>query len=198
MIWGIALFSIFLSVFWLSIHFNKKSQKGKIPNIWPKVSIIVPAYNEGKNIALCLDSLLKLDYPKDKLEIIVVDDGSKDNTHKIAKKYQVHFPKVVKVFHQENKGKAAALNFGIEKANGIFVACMDADSITTPYVLKMLIPAFVDDKTGAVTAGMKVYKPKTLMQRMQTIEYIMAIWLRKNVSYPGTCYNFLPQFLFDR
>jgi len=67
----------------------------------PKVSIIIPAYNEEKSIGRTIESILASDYPKNKFEVIVVDDGSKDNTLKIAKKYQSN---LVKVYTKTNGG----------------------------------------------------------------------------------------------
>ncbi|MFZ8856528.1 MAG: glycosyltransferase, partial [Candidatus Nanopusillus sp.] len=79
------LMSIYTLLFLLS--YDKEEVNYEIKE-YPKVSIIVPAYNEGKNIKNTLERLIDLEYPKDKLEIIVVDDGSKDNTYEIAKEYE--------------------------------------------------------------------------------------------------------------
>ena len=80
-------FSLFVSVFFLLSLFEKRKIKSKIKR-FPKVSILIPAHNEEKNIGRTIKSLLNLNYPKNKIEIIVVDDGSTDNTYKIAKKFR--------------------------------------------------------------------------------------------------------------
>src|SRR3989344_8006273 len=71
---------LFLSIFWLLVLFSKEEKKEAKKHSFPFFSAIVPAYNEEKSIAATLQSLVNLDYPKDKMEIIVVNDGSKDRT----------------------------------------------------------------------------------------------------------------------
>jgi len=94
----------------------RRPEAGPAP---PRTLALIPAYNEEHNIARCLDSLLNSDYPKSKLEIIVIDDGSRDSTLKIAKSYE---KKGVKVFHKKNSGKANSLNYGIGRATGEIIA----------------------------------------------------------------------------
>ena len=85
----------------------------------PKVSVIIPAYNEEKTIQLTIDSILKSDYPKNKLDILVVDDGSSDKTYEKALEYK---NKGVRIFKQEvNGGKGKALNRGIKESKGDFI-----------------------------------------------------------------------------
>jgi len=94
-------------------------------SIKPFVSIIVPAYNEEVNCLRTINSLLNQDYPN--IEIVFVDDGSKDNTYnKVFNEFKDN-PKV-KIFTKQNGGKATALNFGIEKSNHEFLVCIDADT----------------------------------------------------------------------
>src|SRR3989344_7290003 len=75
---------------------------------YPTVTIIVPCWNEEKTVSKTLHSLLHLDYPKDKLKIMVVDDGSKDNTWKVVQKFKNH-PQIL-LHKKENGGKYTALN----------------------------------------------------------------------------------------
>jgi len=148
----------------------------KPPKKLPKVSILVPAYNEEKTIASTLKSLLNLDYPKDKLEIIAINDGSTDKTLEIMKKFRKYG---IKIIDKPNGGKASALNAGLKKAKGEIIVCMDADSIVKRDALKKTIGYFNDPKVGAVASSLKVYKPKTFWQRMQAVEYFYNIFLRK-------------------
>lgn len=95
-------------------------------NSWNnKVSIIVPCYNQANFLDEAIDSCLKQTY-KD-FEIIIVNDGSTDNTSAVAEAYKIQFPKLVKVIHQENKGLSAARNAGIKKASGGWILTLDAD-----------------------------------------------------------------------
>ena len=89
-----------------------------------KVSIIVPAYNEEVNIIASLSNLLKCDYPD--FDIIVIDDGSKDQTFALIQSQFSNEPRL-KAFTKENGGKASALNFGIAQTNAQFVVCIDAE-----------------------------------------------------------------------
>jgi len=173
--------SAVLSAFFLSVYilafFVWKRRKASIPkNKLPGVSVVVPAYNEEKNIADTIESLLNLEYPKNKLEIIVVDDGSTDNTFEIAKKYE---GSNVKVIRKENGGKSSALNAGIRAAKFEIIACMDADSIATGDALKTLVSYIVEENADAVTPVMHVWKPKNLTERFQWAEYILSNVMRR-------------------
>src|ERR1035437_938275 len=117
--------SVYVQVFFL-VTFLEKKKNILIRNSpieleeYPGVTIIVPCYNESKTIIATIDSLLNLDYPKDKLHLIVIDDGSKDDTWQIiqdlAKSISIQGRhENIKVFHKENGGKYTALNFGLEK-----------------------------------------------------------------------------------
>ncbi len=149
----------------------------------PKVSIIVPAYNEEENIGETLESLLALDYPD--FEIIVVDDGSTDGTYEVAKKYEGDR---VKVIRQENRGKGAALNTGIRNARGEILACMDADSVVEPDALRKMIPFFQDPRVMAVTANMMVKHPKNLIQGIQYVEYALNSVMRRALAFLNAQY----------
>ncbi len=144
--YGIAFFKLFVvNVFILIFleHRDHYKERPKDTGKRPMVSIIIPAYNEGLYIANCLKTVLALDYPADKLDIIVVDDGSKDGTYKIAKGFEsanANAPPSLRVFTKKNGGKGAALNYGIARAKGEFIATMDADSYLSPGVVKSDVP----------------------------------------------------------
>lgn len=140
----------------------------------PSVSVIIPAYNEEKSMAKTLDSILFTKYPN--FEVIIVDDGSKDNTLKIAKNYQ---SKKVKVFSKKNGGKASALNFGIAKAKGEILFTMDADTFVDEKSMIKMVRYFKNPEVMSVTPAMIIHKPKTILQRVQSIEYLSGLFLRK-------------------
>jgi cellulose synthase/poly-beta-1,6-N-acetylglucosamine synthase-like glycosyltransferase len=118
----------------------------------PSISLIVPAKNEEKVIGKCLDSLLDLDYPRKKLEIIVSVDGSTDNTVKICRKYG----RRIKVIESEPKScKAAALNEVIPKARGEIIGIYDADCIVDRNCLKEVAKNFENNETAGVCGNLK-------------------------------------------
>ncbi|MBI1972209.1 MAG: glycosyltransferase family 2 protein, partial [Candidatus Aenigmarchaeota archaeon] len=150
------------------------------PGKWPFISVIVPAFNESATIKRVINSVLGLDYPKDKLEIIVVDDGSTDNTSEIVKGMK---GSRIKLLGQPRRGKGAALNLGMDHAKGGFVACLDADSYVSPGSLKEMVVNFNDDGIAAVTPVMRVHNPKTLLEKVQYVEYLLAVYMKKLLSH---------------
>ena len=166
----------------LFVYFNlfifllEEKKKKKIFKEYPKVSIIVPAYNEEKNIEKAIKSLLELDYPKDRLEIIVVDDGSKDKTYEIAKKFESD---IVKVYKKENGGKASALNYGIKKATGELIVTLDADSVVPKDALKKMLEYFDEEDVMIVVPSIQVENTDGWVAKVQIIEYAYNNVLRK-------------------
>jgi cellulose synthase/poly-beta-1,6-N-acetylglucosamine synthase-like glycosyltransferase/peptidoglycan/xylan/chitin deacetylase (PgdA/CDA1 family)/spore germination protein YaaH len=134
----------------------------------PKVSVIVPAYNEELNAIRTVEYLLKTEYPD--FEIIFVDDGSKDSTYeKVLNAFADNAQ--VRVFTKPNGGKAAALNFGISRAAGQIMVCIDADTMLPPDAIPRLIPYFADEKTGAVAGNVRVANTINMITHWQSIEY---------------------------
>lgn len=149
-------------------------------DVYPSVTVAVPCWNEEKTLAATLDSLLSLDYPKDKLQIIVVDDGSKDRTYAIAKEYEVKYPLQIKALTKANGGKHTAVNLALAESKMDLFGCLDADSFVDPKALSTIVSYFNrNEKIMAVTPCMHIRNPGTLIQRMQAVEYLMGIFLRK-------------------
>jgi len=171
--------SLYMATIWLLILWENKNNiyKPKLRRNYPSVCIIVPCFNEASTIIQTVRSLIQLDYPKDKLEILIIDDGSKDDTYQRAEQLLKH-PQV-KLFHKENGGKHTALNYGISKTNAEFIGCLDADSFVAPNALKLIMTYFADLNIVAVTSALKIYRPQNTIQRIQSIEYIIGIALRK-------------------
>jgi len=118
----------------------------------PSVSIIVPAYNEGVVIEGSIRSMLNIQYPA--LEVIVVDDGSTDDTFARARRYEGrHGNTVVRVFRKENGGKGDSLNYGIKVSSGELVLTVDADSRLEPASLLYAVQHFKDERVGAVAGS---------------------------------------------
>ncbi len=142
----------------------------------PSVAIIVPCWNEAGTVAGTCESLLALEYPKDKLEIILVDDGSTDATPAAMAAFADH-PQV-RIIRKENGGKHTALNAGIATTDAEIIGCLDADSFVEPDALREIIPCFADARVAAVTAAMSIHRPKNFLEHMQNAEYIFGITLR--------------------
>jgi cellulose synthase/poly-beta-1,6-N-acetylglucosamine synthase-like glycosyltransferase len=202
----VVLISIFIGFFTLAFYllgFLERKKKEKKSVKLPFVSIIVPAYNEEDMLEKTVDSLAGLNYPKNKLEIIIVDDGSKDKTSAVAKKLERKYA-FVRAFAKKNGGKGSALNFGLKKAKGEIIAGFDVDSFVEKDALLHMIPYFDDSRVMCVTPAMKVLRPKGILQRVQAIEYDLGIFLRKafaNINAvhitPGPLSTFRKEF-FDK
>lgn len=133
----ISLLVLGLILFWVAYHMPilVAGFKGKVlsprseANYFPKVSVIVPVKDEEDVIERCLRSLLNVDYPQDRIEIIVVD-GSSDSTTDICRSFEIENPGLVKVVREKNPhGKPSALNLGLKHAVGEVIAVFDADSV---------------------------------------------------------------------
>lgn len=148
-----------------------------------KVTVLIPAYNEEKSIAKTIESALALDYPKDKLQIIVVNDGSKDRTGEIAAKY---ISKGVEVYTKENQGcKAYALNYGLEYTKGDFVFELDADMYPRLDTIKKMLGYFRDPEVMGVAPSHHIWSPKGFWLKLQVFEYSLASFIRKGLHYLG-------------
>jgi len=181
--YAIAFISLFSVSFYLFLYLKHRGEYLERPRDsgWrPKVSVIIPAYNEGAYIADCLKSVTSLDYPKDKVEILVIDDGSSDDTYKAAKSFA---GPNIRVFTKENGGKGAALNFGRVRAKGELIATMDADSYLKPDTLLEMIPYFSDEEVMAVTPAVKIRASGSWLKEFQRIEYLMILFSRKLLNF---------------
>jgi len=172
---------LFLSIFWLLVLFSpEQEQKKKKLDDFPLFSAIVPAYNEENSITATLNSLVNLDYPRDKLEVIVVNDGSKDRTREIVEAFIArHHSYKITLINQENQGKGKAMNNGLAQANGEFFACLDADSFIAPNALRTMLPIFAEDHNiAAVCPLMKVRNPQSILQKVQWYEYVVNMFYK--------------------
>ncbi len=177
----VLLYSVVFLVLLYLKNWNKIKEGRKLSTNWePVISILVPAYNEGKHLHKCLDSLLALDYPRNKLEIIVINDGSIDNTAKVVEEYSKNG---VKLINKKNSGKAASLNYAIPKAKGELIATMDADSYATPDVIRKLLPSFEEKEVMAATPAVKVLSDSHIVKEIQRIEYLLILLSRRLFSF---------------
>lgn len=177
--------SLYFQVFLLLSFFEtkKKLKREELLEIdeYPSVTIAVPCWNEEKTLPGTLDSLLELDYPKNKLTVIVVDDGSKDNTFAIAQEYESRHKGQIKVFTKQNGGKHTAVNLALAQSTTELFGCLDADSFVDKNALRIIASYFLHHKEAmAVTPCIHIKSPKTIVQRIQAIEYLLGVFLRKS------------------
>jgi len=136
----------------------------------PFVSVIVPALNEERTIRECLVSLLGMDYPPERREILVVDNGSTDRTPDIVKSFPVRY------LREERRGASYARNRGIEESKGEILAFTDADCVVTTGWLRELVQGFEDEGVGGVEGETVAYLPVTLAEcyraRMRSFSHI--------------------------
>ncbi len=152
-------------------HERRRRRQVFDPAFQPTVSVLIAAFNEEKVIGRTLASVLRSDYPLH--EVIVIDDGSKDNTAQTALDLFGTHPKV-RVVKQENGGKAGALNHGLELASGEILFCVDADTQLDERAVGCLVRHFSDPKIGAVAGNVKVGNRINWLTRWQSIEYITS------------------------
>jgi len=157
----------------------------RLPKYLPAISIILPCFNEEKNVASVLASLAALDYPKKKLELIAVDDGSYDATLAKMLAFQKKYP-TLKVLHKENGGKHTALNLAIPQAKGEIIGTIDADCSLEPNALKQMLKYFNEPRVAAVVSTIKVRQPQNILEGVQYAEFMVSAFIKKMLSFLGS------------
>ncbi|WP_051110589.1 bifunctional polysaccharide deacetylase/glycosyltransferase family 2 protein [Longispora albida] len=165
------------------LHRRRSRRKRSRPVMHDPVSVIVPAYNEAANIGRTVRSLLASNHP---VEVIVVDDGSADNTAEIA------YRAGAVVLRQANAGKPAALNNGITHARYDLLVLVDGDTVFEPDAVHNLVQPFADPGVGAVSGNTKVGNRDGLLGRWQHIEYVMGFNLDRRLFDIAQCMPTVP------
>jgi len=147
----------------------------------PFVSIVVPCYNGESTISRCLDSVFSLDYPKKKIEVIVVNDGSTDNTRTILGKYMKKHSNL-SVIKGNHEGKSLSLNLGVKNAAYDIIMSVDADTFIEKDSLKRLVRPFQMKDVGATNGSCIPYNSDTIISIFQKIEYHYNNLIRKSFS----------------
>ena len=172
---------------WLRSRRRERIHAGSDYN--PFVSILVPAYNEELVITNTVRSLLASDYPH--YEIIVIDDGSQDNTSKIVME-KFGSEQRVRLVTITNSGKAAALNTGLRQARGEVIIALDADTLFAPQTVGGLVHRFYDKELGAVAGNAKVGNRVNLVTRWQALEYITSQNMDRRAFASMNCITVVP------
>ncbi len=178
--WALLITSVYLVIYYILLLVENRERRSEGESE-PEVTIALPAYNEADNIERALKSLAELDYPPEKLHVIVVDDGSSDGTYEVAKRFAERSRiDITVVRHEKNRGKGAALNTAISLTETPYLVTMDADSYVDPGALRaMLRKAGTSD---AVAACIFPDRVGGIAERVQEIEYLMSNYLAHILS----------------
>ncbi|MFG6621232.1 glycosyltransferase [Sulfitobacter sp. 1A05707] len=168
--WTVFAVGVFRSVCLLFFAAQRRPHIAAPTEQEPSVTIVIPAYNEERVIEECIRKALCTDYSD--FDIIVVDDGSTDDTYLKAASFAYH--PLVTVLKQPNRGKAGALNAALDEAQSDVLICIDADSQIAPDAVKLLAAHFTDPKVGAVAGKVVVGNRKNLLTRLQALEYVTS------------------------
>jgi hyaluronan synthase len=142
----------------------------------PKVSVVIPAFNEGAMVERSIRSVARSGYPHDHLEVIVVDDGSRDDTFFHMQRLRREFPEIVRLVHfAGNQGKRAALAAGFRAAQGEILVTIDSDSeIAFGTLDEMVAPFLADRRIGAVAGRVSVLNRDSVISRMLEVQFALA------------------------
>jgi len=180
---SVLLIILFWDIFYIA---RRKRSDHPAKKSFPSVSIIIPAHNESAVLPNTLKNIFASDYPRNKMQVIVVDDGSSDDTAKVAKKFGAT---VVK--NRTNLGKCKALNVGIENASNDLIVTTDADTEFAAKTVESLVKHFSDRKVGAVAGYYKTSQMSNfskfslgnlktfLLVKFQSLEYMTFLFARR-------------------
>lgn len=157
----------------------------------PRLTVVIPAYNEGPMVAKSIDSIVAAHYPADRLEIFVVDDGSRDDTWEhIQQAVARHGNRVRALRHEVNLGKREALATGFRLATGDVFVTVDSDSVVSPNALLALAGPFANERVGVVAGKVLVYNQQAgMIPRMLYVRFMLAFdFIRAYQSTFGTVY----------
>jgi hyaluronan synthase len=155
----------------------------------PRVTVIIPAYNEGAMVEKAIYSVAASDYPADRLEVFCIDDGSKDDTWKFIDRAAQRFPDLIRaVRFPANRGKREALYVGFTQGRGEYFVTVDSDSVIQPDTLKQILAPMVrNSKIGAVAGNVKIYnRHANLLTRMLWVRFVLSFdFLRASQAMYG-------------
>lgn len=185
----ITFLSVYVQVFFLITFLENRKKivvrKHQIElHKYPSVTVIVPCWNEEYTVYKTVRSLLNLNYPKNKLSIFLIDDGSTDGTWNAIEKFSKY--NNVRTFKKENGGKHTALNLGLSYVETDFVGCLDADSIADKESLIRIMSSFEKDSNiMAVAPSVVVHNSKNIIQGAQKSEYYLGVFLKQMLGFLG-------------
>lgn len=174
-------YPLIMSLVWISgaLLFRARLEKNTEDDFkiteWPKVSVLIPCYNESQTIEETITMMDRLPYPD--FEIIAVNDGSKDNTGEILHELGQRFERLRVVDIKQNRGKANALKVAAFASKSEYLVCVDSDAVLDDYAIHHLIDNFMfhGERLGAVTGNPRIRNRDTLLAKLQILEYASII-----------------------
>ena len=183
-----ATYPVVSAITWVTtaLHFYLRRERGEdnvesppmLPH-YPAVSVLIPAYCEGKVIAETLDAATRIDYPD--YEVVVVDDASTDDTRDVVMSY-VRRGEVRLIAKERNEGKAMAMNDAIPCLRGEIVLVMDADAMPDPQILRWMVPHFQFARVAGVTGNPRVYNRVSFLSQLQLVEFTSIVSLLRRAQ----------------
>lgn len=176
-------YPLFMSYVWMVgalfyyLHYEIKDPDPSVPPAlprYPKISFVVPCYNEGDNAREVIGHLMKSNYPD--FDVIAINDGSKDNTGAILDELCIKYP-LLRIVHQaQNQGKAAGLNAAAIVSDSEFMICIDGDAILHPNAARWMLRHFLNSpRVGAVTGNPRIRTRSTILGKIQVGEFSAII-----------------------
>ena len=184
-------YPLFMSWIWMAggayfyIHWERRhggpDSLPDLPSSPPLVSVLVPCFNEGENVAETIAGVAAQRYPN--LEIIAIDDGSSDGTGAALDRLTARYPQLRVVHHATNQGKAMGLRMGALVARGEYLVCIDGDAVLHPNATAHLVAPLIRwPRVGAVTGNPRIRTRSTLLGRIQVGEFSSIIGLIKRAQ----------------
>ncbi len=155
----------------------------RIDGFEPTIAVVVPLFNEGRSIYDTIESLVRLDYPADKLTVTVVDDCSTDDSYEWACRAAARYPNVKVLRNPHNMGKRKGINHAVREATAEIIVSVDSDVIVHPGALRELVARFTGPEVAAVGGRVHVSNPNAnWLTRLQTIKYYYGQEHLKNLE----------------
>jgi cellulose synthase/poly-beta-1,6-N-acetylglucosamine synthase-like glycosyltransferase len=189
----VILFLRYFSLLWFSYlgHAERNVLGVREIRELPPISVLIPAYNEGRVLERALTSLMQMDYPE--YEVLVIDDGSTDDTLELAAQWEgQRGPGEFRVITKPNGGKSSALNAGIAHSKHPLIFCMDADSYLDHRALLKAARHFGDAAVGAVAGNVKVENRGRIITKLQALEYIEGLNMPRRAQGFVAAVNIVP------
>ena len=160
-----------------------------------KVSIVIPVYNSERYIKQCLDSIISQDFTN--LDIIIVDDGSSDNSYKICEKYK-NIDLRIRLYRQENKGVSAARNKGISEAVGEYIIFIDSDDYVDSKFVSRMVDNLLKESSDLVITNYKIFNTDTKeieynsnrkSELLSSLSFFSNYWTNYHLGYVNAPWN---------